>query len=161
MIAAATGHRPNKLGNEYDLCGPHTDFIKGEIFKWLSANKPEKIISGMALGVDQIWAICGIRKDIPVIAAIPCTKQESRWPKKSIDLYNSILSYGLVEKHFVSLENYTHECMQKRNRWMVDNRDVLVAVWNGSPGGTANCVKYAREVNKQVFMINIDSEARS
>jgi len=155
MIAAITGHRPNKLGNEYDLVGPYTNFVKKNIFEWLDENKPEKIISGMALGVDQIWAICGIRMSIPVMAAIPCAGQESKWPQKSIDLYNNILNSKLVEKHFISSGRYTSDCMQNRNEWMVNNCNVLIAVWDGSSGGTANCVKYAESIGKDIFRIDI------
>jgi uncharacterized phage-like protein YoqJ len=44
--------------------------------------------------------------------------------------------------------------MQDRNKWMVDHCDALVAIWNGTSGGTANCVKYALSVNKPIVMIN-------
>ena len=28
--------------------------------------------------------------------------------------------------------------------WMVDHTDLLIAVWDGGPGGTANTIRYAR-----------------
>jgi uncharacterized phage-like protein YoqJ len=40
---------------------------------------------------------------------------------------------------------YRAELMQIRNEWMVDRCDLLIAVWNGTPGGTANCVAYAKK----------------
>jgi uncharacterized phage-like protein YoqJ len=157
LIAAATGHRPHKIGREYDLKGPNTEFIKAAMYNWLDENKPEKIISGMALGVDQIWAICGIRRNIPVIAAIPCANHSSKWPKKSQELYEMILGLRGVSTHFVSSEPYSIFSMQERNRWMVDNSDILVAVWDGSKGGTANCVEYAKEAGKEIFRIDINN----
>jgi uncharacterized phage-like protein YoqJ len=42
------------------------------------------------------------------------------------------------------------EAMQLRNIWMVDHADEVWAFWDGSKGGTANCVKYAERVNKPV-----------
>ncbi len=33
-----------------------------------------------------------------------------------------------------------------RNQYMVDSADVVIACWNGSPGGTKNCIKYAEKV---------------
>lgn len=44
--------------------------------------------------------------------------------------------------------------MQKRNEWMVDNCDILIAVWDKSPGGTKNCVDYAESKKKQIIYIN-------
>jgi uncharacterized phage-like protein YoqJ len=154
VILAVTGHRPNKLGNEYSLHGPYTDRIKSRLFEILDEYKPDSIISGMALGVDQIWAICGIRKNIQVTAAIPFKKQESRWPPKSQSLYFKILDSNLVTPVIVSTGEYTRQKMQIRNQWMVDECDKLVAVWDGTKGGTANCVKYAQSVNKEIIRID-------
>ena len=44
--------------------------------------------------------------------------------------------------------------MQKRNEWMVDNCDAVIAVWDGAPGGTANTVDYARKLGKSVLVID-------
>lgn len=35
---------------------------------------------------------------------------------------------------------------------MVDNSDIVCAVWDGTPGGTANCIKYckSKRVNRVV-----------
>ena len=50
-------------------------------------------------------------------------------------------------KHIVSPGEYAAFKMQVRNEWMVDQlnpaTDLLLAAWDGSPGGTGNCVKYA------------------
>ena len=37
---------------------------------------------------------------------------------------------------------------------MVDNADKVIAVWDGSKGGTYNCVKYAEKQNKEIIVIN-------
>ena len=34
---------------------------------------------------------------------------------------------------------------------MVDNCTHVLAMWDGSEGGTANCVKYAQAVNKPII----------
>jgi len=39
---------------------------------------------------------------------------------------------------------------QLRNEFMVDAADVLAAFFDGSPGGTANCVRYASKIGKRV-----------
>lgn len=43
--------------------------------------------------------------------------------------------------------------MQKRNEYMVDLADRVIAVWDGSKGGTATCVKYAEKVGKEIIRI--------
>jgi uncharacterized phage-like protein YoqJ len=43
---------------------------------------------------------------------------------------------------------------QKRNEWMVDHADEVVAVWDGTSSGTANCVAYAKKVGKPVWRIH-------
>lgn len=37
---------------------------------------------------------------------------------------------------------------------MVDNSDFVIAVWDGTKGGTANCVRYAKKLNKELVAIN-------
>ena len=44
--------------------------------------------------------------------------------------------------------------MDKRNRYMVDHADVLIAVWDGSPSGTGKTVRYAHQQGKSVITIN-------
>jgi uncharacterized phage-like protein YoqJ len=154
MILSVTGHRPNKLGNEYSLKGPFSNFIRQELRKVIEQEKPDELISGMALGVDMIFALLGIELQIPVIAAIPCVGQESRWPYESQKLYQSILENRIVTPHFVSDKTYTNSCMQDRNIWMIDNCQKLAAVWNGTSGGTGNAVKYAKSIGREIIRIN-------
>jgi len=40
--------------------------------------------------------------------------------------------------------------MQTRNIWMVDNCDLVLALWDGSDGGTGNCIKYANKIGKPI-----------
>jgi len=155
MILSATGHRPEKLGFEYDLAGPYFDYIREEFRKIIIERKPDKCISGMALGTDQLFALVSIEMQIPVIAAIPFTGQESVWPQKSKDLYHEILSNPLVEEFVVFEGDYQPWKMLKRNCWMVDNSDAVAAVWDGCKGGgTYHCVEYARSKDKEIIYIN-------
>ncbi len=49
---------------------------------------------------------------------------------------------------------YTSDCMDKRNRYMVDHADYILAVWNGCPSGTGNTVRYAHKKGKSIIVIN-------
>jgi len=148
---AFTGHRPNKLGG-YDTPNPTYNWVCWCLEEELEKLKPEKAISGMALGVDQ-WAakIC-VKLGIPFIAAVPFKGQESQWPLKSQKTYHNLLAKA-AEVVIVCSGGYDPGKMQKRNAWMVDHCDVLVAVWDGTPGGTANCVRYAESAGRKIVRI--------
>ena len=47
-----------------------------------------------------------------------------------------------------------YEVGNKYNKYMVDNSQIVIAVWNGKPSGTGNTVKYAQEQGKTVFIID-------
>lgn len=152
MIVAFTGHRPDKLGG-YKLPNPTYIHVCKEIESNLKKLNPEKVISGMALGVDQWAAYIAYKLKIPFIAAVPFEGQEKAWPIKSQVTYNTLLSKA-SEKVIVCDGGYSSSKMQIRNEWMVDHCDILIAVWDGTPGGTANCVKYAQSVNKEIIFID-------
>ena len=49
---------------------------------------------------------------------------------------------------------YKTGCMEIRNQYMVDNSDCTIAVWDGSRGGTGNCVKDAVKAGNEIIRIN-------
>lgn len=156
MKIAVTGHRPNKLNNDYDLTSELVLKIKSKIITIIDAFEPEKIslITGMALGIDTLFARIAIEKNISFTAYIPCVGQEKMWTQKSQDEYNSILQHELCTVHYTSKQTYQPYSMQLRNEAMVDSCNLLIAVWDGTSGGTKNCVDYARKNSK--FIIYID-----
>ena len=155
MRIAFTGHRPDKLGNYVPNSEPEMR-VRAALVKYLAAlyeDCPElHAISGMALGVDQ-WAadIC-ISLNIPFTAAVPFAGFERRWPWRAQEHYRKLLQ-NATEVVVVSSGDYKPFKLQKRNEWMVDNCDLLVAVWDGSNGGTANCVRYAQAKERQVKLM--------
>lgn len=159
MRIAITGHRPNKLGNDYDLTSPLVKDIKNKIQHIITQSNQSgsnlELITGMALGIDTLFSLLAIENKIPFIAAIPCKDQEKMWVQKSKDLYQSILKNKLCSIQMVSFKEYDLECMNKRNEWMVDNCDLLIAVWDGTSGGTKNCINYAVKKKKQIIYILI------
>ena len=46
------------------------------------------------------------------------------------------------------------DCLDKRNRYMVDHANFILAVWNGKPSGTGRTVTYAREKQRAVIVID-------
>jgi len=152
MIVAFTGHRPDKLGG-YKLPNPTYIKVCQQIESTLLEVKPEKVISGMALGVDQWAAFIAYKLKIPFVAAIPFINQECKWPKESQTIYQKLLRLA-AEQIIVSEGAYSPAKMQVRNCWMVNQCNKLIAIWDGSEGGTGNCVSYAKSVKKEIIFID-------
>lgn len=147
MIICGTGHRPDKLGGYGDDASLRLRLLARD---WIMAYKPTKVISGMALGWDQALAWGAYDNNVPFVAAIPFAGQESRWPESSRRYFADLL--GLASETVIVCEGgYAPWKMQERNKWMVDNSDQVLALWNGSDGGTANCVRYAQNAGKPVI----------
>lgn len=144
LTVAATGHRPQSL-QEY---GGHTTSLHNTLVKFarktLQDDRPKHMIVGMALGWDQAVAQACIDLDIPFTAAVPFVGQESTWLYSSRDRYKRLLTFAsrveiICDKDTIPVP----AAMQKRNEWMVDQSQAVMALWNGSFGGTHNCIRYA------------------
>ena len=154
MDIGVTGHRPDKLCNEWDGIGPCSDWVSNHLQAKIYLLNPERLITGMALGVDTIFARLAIFNNIPFTAAIPFKDQELKWAPKQKNEYHQIISHPLCTIVYVCDPGYAVWKMYKRNQWIVENCDLLISVWDGSAGGTSNCVEWATK--KKTEMINID-----
>ena len=146
-VVAFTGHRPNKIGG-YDNYVLHSR-IREAIIDKLRDRPISRAICGMALGVDQLAFEACLMCSVPVVAAIPFAGQEARWPEHAQAYYRNLL-WRASNVTVVSLGGYSAHKMQVRNEWMVDRAHELWAVWNGTSGGTANCIGYCRRKGKPV-----------
>ena len=158
-MIAFTGHRPPKIGG-YDFTSPLRIAVRNAIKVKLQsamtkyqATHEIVVISGGALGVDQDAAMVAYDMGLPYIVAAPCLNQDIKWPASSKLKYLTLIAHA-QEVVYVHNGSYNATCMQNRNVWMVDHCDALIAVWDGSSGGTANCVRYAESVNKPIVRIN-------
>jgi uncharacterized phage-like protein YoqJ len=147
VIVAATGHRPDKLGG-YGR-GAQLRLITLALQYLTEHPDITDAISGMALGWDTAWTIAALKKGIRVHAAIPFAGQHCAWPESSQRLYRLLLEQ-CSQVTYVSSPGYSCDKLQRRNRWMTDHCDRFVAVWNGSAGGTRNCIRYAQAVGRPV-----------
>lgn len=144
VIVAATGHRPDKLGG-YDA-GTEKRLVETAVFA-LTELKPDLVWSGMALGWDLAIAQACVDLDIPFVAAVPFNGQEWKWPPSSQRKYRSLRAEA-QRVVIVSEGGYEPWKMQVRNRRMVDECTHVAALWNGTRGGTYNCLEYASQVNR-------------
>lgn len=142
LVVAGTGHRIDKIRDR-------TVEVIAATLEFLAEVQPSHVISGMATGFDQILAAAARNIGIPWTAAIPFPGQHLRWPQQDQDTYHCLLESA--SDIVVVSPSYTGPwVMQVRNEWMVDRCGLLVSCWDGSPGGTANCLRYARRVGRVV-----------
>ena len=160
-VCAFTGHRPQSLPfgfNESDKrCASLKGMLHSEIIRLIEEKSVTHFISGMAIGVDMYAAeiVLALKQTYPQIvleAAIPCISQPDKWSEALRKRYADILSRCDI-KTLIQKE-YTADCMEKRNRYMVDKADYVIAVWDGRPSGTGKTVKYAQKHCKEVSIIN-------
>lgn len=154
MVICGTGHRPDKLGGYGQVV---TDKLIDTAFNYLvvahgvrSDRMIDKVISGGALGWDQALAWATLRLKIPLIMALPFKDFDQKWPSASRGKFNLICA-DAAEVIYVCEEGYAPWKMQERNKWMVDHSDRVLALWNGTDGGTANCVRYAEKAGKPII----------
>lgn len=156
-----TGNRPQKLPwglNEKDpRCVSLKKRLEEEIQKAID-NRYRHFISGMALGVDQYAAKIVLQKSIenPCLnitfeAAIPCKNQQTTWAREQQLKYLEILA--ICDKITTISKVYTDTCMMDRNKYMIDNCSLLIAVSNGTLGGTMKTIEYAKQKHIEIIVL--------
>jgi uncharacterized phage-like protein YoqJ len=153
MIIGITGRRPPEIGG-YKLPNPIYISVCKQLEQQFKELKPTKIISGAAQGADQYAGFVANKLNIPVVYAVPFKNQEKFWPENSQKIYHSLLQKA-QEIIIVSEGGFSHEKMQIRNKYIVDNCDVLIAVMQEDcvSGGTYNCVEFAKSINRKIIYI--------
>lgn len=163
MISCAfTGHRPARFHFKYNEEHPDCIMLKQAMNKEICALIEKDVTtfySGMALGVDTWGAELVLEHkkcnpNIKLIAVLPCEAQPNRWTEHQRNRYFNLLPQ-CDEVVYVS-QQYTLDCMYKRNRYLVDNSQYLLAVYDGQgKGGTAYTVQYAKKNGKSIIIIPI------
>lgn len=156
MIVAATGHRPPKLGGYGDaVYNRLVMFAEQRLKEWVhdcnnSGGVVEHVISGMAQGWDQAFAQGAVNCGIPFIAAVPFNGFNNMWPLAAQERYSRLIGCAM-RVDVISDGGFETFKLFKRNEWMVDHSDVVMALWDGNPvGGTFRCINYARSKGKVV-----------
>lgn len=156
--ACFTGHRPSVLSGSYDKDAPLNvkvrDFLRSTVQR-LKAEGYRSFIAGGALGVDQ-WAAEVVLEDpeLELTIALPFKDYGGNWPPESRKFLAEQCKRA-KKVHVVCEGDYAAWKNHERNNWMVNNSELVVAVWNGSEnGGTASCVRYATQKGKPMVRYN-------
>lgn len=152
-----TGHRQNKL-NGYQA----TDWVRdrlADIIHRAYKSGYTQFICGGALGTDWIAAsevieLSQTYQDIELILALPFKGYNSKWPLGIIEQFEIEIEAQANKVVYVCDPGYAAWKFQKRNEWMIDRCNALVAVYDrNGEGGTANAVSYARP-RRAIYHIN-------
>ena len=138
-----TGHREvgedlnlQKLQESIDLC---------------ISRGAEEFYCGMAKGFDLLAAEEIIKrknegKKVKLIACIPYKKQASAYSEENKKRYEELLQKA--DKIELLNEEYRPYCLLKRDEFMVEQAEVMIAYCNKEKGGTAYTVKYFKRKKK-------------
>ena len=148
-----TGHRPDKCKGTEETIRLK---LKKEIVNAIGAGY-DTFITGMAPGVDT-WAAEEILKikaensAIRLIAAVPFPGVEKDRDAELRERFKTILDNADCV-HYVC-PGFRRWAFHARDAWMVDRSSLVIAVFNGSHGGTEWTVNYAKKKNLAVALIN-------
>ena len=92
------------------------------------------------------------KKDIRLVCAVPFEGVEKNRTAEQKEDFRNILAES--DDITYVCPKYTHWCFHARDRWMVDHAAAVIAVFNGTPGGTGYTVDYAQKKNRDVVIIN-------
>lgn len=158
LLVAGTGHRPDKLGGWENEIAYHQliSFVASKVLIHNEAG----VVSGGACGWDLALAEGAIHLGIPVMMAIPFEGQEARWSSFWKRRYNYVMENAAkINILFTPNRDIKHEVVKAlhgRNDWMVEyiksKNGKIYALWNGTKGGTAHCVRSAER--RRVEVVN-------
>lgn len=148
-----TGHRPEKLHCSESAV---RTALKCEIERAI-ADGMRTFISGVAWGTDivaaEIVLQCrAVDPSIHLICAIPHPGFENRMDESWRQRYLSVLSHADVAR--IISQEWSQNCYQVRNIWMVDRSARVIAVFGGESGGTRNTLAYARRMGVETVIID-------
>lgn len=151
MTCCFTGHRKLDSGERLYLSNKLP-----EVIQELIASGVRYFGAGGALGFDTLAAQTVLRlkrrySDIRLILVLPCVTQADSWHEGDRQVYEFIKAQA-DKVRYISQE-YTRDCMLRRNRHLIDNSGVCVAYLKHKQGGTAYTVDYA--LRQGVPVINL------
>lgn len=148
MIVGVTGHRSERI--------PNMQYVKTQLGHAFNDLAARRVLQGMCEGTDLVAARKAYDMHIPFWAVIPWkgfrppASIEGIWTNAKV--YSEKVVYVSDSMIFTGPDLY-----HARNRFIVDNSDVLVAVWDGFPrGGSYQTIQYAKKKKKPIFLIHVE-----
>ena len=171
-VCAITGHRPTRFKFKYKETNNGCKRLKRRIRDQLVSLYEQGVRVfwvGGALGVDM-WAgelllemkLQPEYSDLELHIALPCPDHDAMWDARSRKRMAFLIDH--CSECVIVGENLTAQDYQRRNRYMVDRADVLLAVYDNDRAirsGTGMTVHYAQKKGIPVTLIHPDNAAVS
>ena len=159
-----TGHRPEKLPWRENEADPRCLALKARITAALEEayeRGMRHFLCGMARGADFYFceaalALRARRPDVTVEAVLPCEEQAARWSERDRARYFSLVEQ--CDRETMLQRRYDKGCMLRRNRYLVDHADLLIAVYDGMLGGTMYTLSYAMRRGVDTVILDVEQE---
>lgn len=145
-----TGHREISTQQLPDV----ERWIRQAVFQAI-AQGYTRFLSGFAEGADLIFAGVVAEEKIRntalhLEAAIPYS---GRCRTKNPTFHRLLQACDRV---YVACEQYVPSCFMQRNRYMVEQSQLVIAVYDGrTHGGTFRTIRYARKLGREVRLIRV------
>lgn len=117
-------------------------------------------LQGGCPGVDLIAAELVLEKKeecphLQLVTVVPFVGQAARWDSQWVRRYEAVLKSSDA---VITLRQELHgsamaRAYHARNRFMVDNSKMVIAVHDGGKGGTLHTIEYAKSLNRQMYII--------
>jgi uncharacterized phage-like protein YoqJ len=168
LRVAVTGHRPADLFG-WDRGAEGWQWLRGVLSGLLRELGAAEAISGLALGVDQLFALAARDAGVPVAAYVPFEGQDRKWLAPDRRAYaemraqasRTVVCRALTpgpDGEFAFRD--VVEALHARNGRMVEDCDVIIAVWTGkTSGGTYDAVQKAMRAGR--VLVHVDPAART
>jgi hypothetical protein len=117
-------------------------------FDWLEANRPREVVSGLAPGWDTAVADAAVSLGVPLIAALAYRGQADDWPDAARQKHTDLVA--AAHETYVYAEAKEHGCYTRRDRWVLERGEIVLALWSGVDGGTARAVAHASKLGKPI-----------
>ena len=159
-VCAFTGHRPSKypyLAQENSEAYRRMEAeVLSQILK-LAKDGYSHFICGGALGADmlcaqQVLTLRAIQPHVTLELALPCPEHSADWQERDKQALEQISEEADIITTVCPM--YTQFCMNERNRYMVERCDTLVAIYDGTRGGTQNTLNMALDAGKHGIIIS-------
>ncbi len=158
-----TGHRPDKLPWRNDEQDQRCLVLKAWLLEaieqaWQDGYR--HFLVGMALGCDLYFceaalAFRATHPEIRVEAAIPYPGQADRWSARNRARWQSLVDR--CDLQTVVQPTYDWGCLLRRDRYMVARSGRIIAVFNGTSGGTMQTLAYAMRDGLEIVRIDPDT----
>ena len=149
MVCSFTGHRQIKTEHKAGLPA-----LLEKAIAFAYGKGVRTFMCGGAVGFDTYAAREVIKfrithPDVSLVLVLPCVDQDKLWSERERDAYFYTLS--VADEVVYTSEEYTKDCMQKRNYKLVKEADIVISYVGASRSGAAQTVRIAEKLGREIY----------